>query len=141
MADQRGEFQKLIDNPGVLEYITCPLAPASTRSGTRRMGDNASARESYEEFLTIWKDATPIFLSIDKPKRVRQLQKSGINAMINVTSLAGAMERLQIVVSCGRPQRPAVLNEDTGCVDAEPSHSSRPSAEKDNQEAYFYDGE
>ncbi len=23
------------------------------------MGDNAAARESYEEFLTIWKDADP----------------------------------------------------------------------------------
>ena len=23
------------------------------------MGDNASARKSYEEFLTIWKDADP----------------------------------------------------------------------------------
>jgi hypothetical protein len=32
------------------------------------MGDKASARESYEEFLSICKMPTPMFPSIDKPK-------------------------------------------------------------------------
>jgi hypothetical protein len=55
-----GEFQKLIDNPGVcLGYITGPLARLQLGRAQRLMGDDASARESYEEFLTIWKNADP----------------------------------------------------------------------------------
>jgi DNA-binding winged helix-turn-helix (wHTH) protein len=55
-----GEFQKLIDNPGLcLVYITCPLARLQLGRAQRLMGDNASARKSYEEFLTLWKDADP----------------------------------------------------------------------------------
>jgi eukaryotic-like serine/threonine-protein kinase len=55
-----GEFQKLIDNPGLCwEYITCPLARLQLGRAEKLMGDNASARESYEEFLTLWKDADP----------------------------------------------------------------------------------
>jgi eukaryotic-like serine/threonine-protein kinase len=53
-----GEFQKLIDNPGLCwEYITGPLARLQLGRAERLMGDNASARKSYEEFLSIWKDA------------------------------------------------------------------------------------
>jgi eukaryotic-like serine/threonine-protein kinase len=53
-----GEFQKLIDNPGMCwEYITGPLARLQLGRAQRLMGDNASARKSYEEFLSIWKDA------------------------------------------------------------------------------------
>ncbi len=55
-----GEFQKLIDNPGVCwEFIIGPLARLQLGRAQRMMGDNASARESYEEFLNIWKDADP----------------------------------------------------------------------------------
>jgi eukaryotic-like serine/threonine-protein kinase len=55
-----GEFQKLIDNPGLCwEYITGPLARLQLGRSQRLMGDNASARKSYEEFLTIWKGADP----------------------------------------------------------------------------------
>ena len=55
-----GEFQKLIDNPGLcLGYFTGPLARLQLGRAERLMGDNASARESYEEFLNIWKDAEP----------------------------------------------------------------------------------
>ena len=55
-----GEFQKLIDNPGLCrEYITSPLARLQLGRAQRLMGDNASARKSYEEFLNIWKDADP----------------------------------------------------------------------------------
>jgi tetratricopeptide (TPR) repeat protein len=64
-----GEFQKLIDNPGKCwEFVTGPLARLQLGRAQRLMGDNASARESYEEFLKLWKDADPIFASIDKPK-------------------------------------------------------------------------
>jgi eukaryotic-like serine/threonine-protein kinase len=55
-----GEFQKLIDNPGLCwRYITCPLARLQLARAQKMMGDNASARKSYEEFLTLWKDADP----------------------------------------------------------------------------------
>jgi tetratricopeptide (TPR) repeat protein len=55
-----GEFQKLIDNPGLCwEYITGPLARLQLGRAQRLMGNDASARESYEEFLNIWKDADP----------------------------------------------------------------------------------
>src|SRR6202035_4444257 len=55
-----GEFQKLIDNPGLcLGYITGPLARLQLARAERLMGDNASARKSYQEFLNIWKDADP----------------------------------------------------------------------------------
>jgi tetratricopeptide (TPR) repeat protein len=60
------EFQKLIDNPGLCwGYITGPLARLQLGRAQRLTGDNAAARESYEEFLTIWKDADrnlPIYL-------------------------------------------------------------------------------
>jgi DNA-binding winged helix-turn-helix (wHTH) protein/tetratricopeptide (TPR) repeat protein len=55
-----GEFQKLIDNPGLCwGYVTGPLARLQLARARRLMGDNAAARESYEEFLSIWKDADP----------------------------------------------------------------------------------
>ena len=53
-----GEFQKLTDNPGLCwEFITGPLARLQLGRAQRLMGDNASARKSYEEFLSIWKDS------------------------------------------------------------------------------------
>ena len=55
-----GEFQKLIDNPGLCwGYITGPLARLQLGRAQRLMGDETSARKSYEEFLSIWKDADP----------------------------------------------------------------------------------
>lgn len=54
------EFQKLIDNPGLCgEFITGALARLQLGRAQRLMGDTASARESYEEFLSIWNDADP----------------------------------------------------------------------------------
>jgi eukaryotic-like serine/threonine-protein kinase len=53
-----GEFQKLIDNPGLcLGSVIGPLARLQLGRAQRLMGDNTSARKSYEEFLSIWKDA------------------------------------------------------------------------------------
>ena len=64
-----GEFQKLIDNPGLSwRFITGPLAGLQLGRAQRLMGDNAPARKSYEEFLNIWKMPTPIFPPIVKPK-------------------------------------------------------------------------
>jgi DNA-binding winged helix-turn-helix (wHTH) protein len=54
------EFQRLIDNPGLCgEFITGALARLQLGRAQRLMGDDASARKSYEEFLNIWKDADP----------------------------------------------------------------------------------
>ena len=54
------EFQKLIDNPGLTKlWITGALARFQLGRAQRLMGDNASARKSYKEFLSIWKDADP----------------------------------------------------------------------------------
>jgi len=30
--------------------------------------DTAKAKTAYQDFLTLWKDATPTFLSLGKPK-------------------------------------------------------------------------
>jgi eukaryotic-like serine/threonine-protein kinase len=55
-----GEFQKLIDNPGMCwDFITGPLARLQLGRAQKLMGDNEAARKSYEEFLSIWKDADP----------------------------------------------------------------------------------
>jgi eukaryotic-like serine/threonine-protein kinase len=55
-----GEFQKLIDNPGLcLGYITGPLARLQLGRAQKMMGDEAAARKSYETFLDLWKDADP----------------------------------------------------------------------------------
>jgi DNA-binding winged helix-turn-helix (wHTH) protein/tetratricopeptide (TPR) repeat protein/tRNA A-37 threonylcarbamoyl transferase component Bud32 len=73
-----GEFQKLIDNPGLCwGYITGPLARLQLGRAQRLMGDNASARKSYEEFLSIWKDAdADLFVYRQAKAEYAQLQKS-----------------------------------------------------------------
>jgi eukaryotic-like serine/threonine-protein kinase len=55
-----GEFQKLIDNPGLcLGYITGPLARLQLGRAQKMMGDEAAAQKSYETFLDLWKNADP----------------------------------------------------------------------------------
>jgi eukaryotic-like serine/threonine-protein kinase len=52
------QFQKVIDNPGFsVRHVIGPLARLQLGRAQRLMGDNASARKSYEEFLDFWKDA------------------------------------------------------------------------------------
>ena len=54
------QFQKLIDNPGFsVRHVIGPLAWLQLGRAQKMMGDNASARKSYEKFLSIWKDADP----------------------------------------------------------------------------------
>ena len=54
------QFQKLIDNPGFgVRHVIGPLARLQLGRAQKLIGDNASARKSYEEFLNIWKDADP----------------------------------------------------------------------------------
>jgi eukaryotic-like serine/threonine-protein kinase len=71
------QFQKLIDNPGFsVRHVIGPLARLQLGRAQKMMGDNASARKSYEEFLSIWKDADadlPIYLQAKA--EYAQLQK------------------------------------------------------------------
>ena len=54
------EFQKMVDHPGILQdFITAPLCHLQLGRAQAMMGDKAAARKSYEDFLTIWKDADP----------------------------------------------------------------------------------
>jgi len=54
------EFQKIVDHPGIVG--TNPIG-ALAHVGLARAyaleGDNAKARDTYEDFLTLWKDADP----------------------------------------------------------------------------------
>ena len=55
-----GEFQKLIDNPGLcVWFATGPLARLQLGRAQKMMGDEAAARKSYETFLDLWKNADP----------------------------------------------------------------------------------
>ncbi len=54
------EFQKLVDHRGlVASDVIGALAYLQMARAQKMMGDEGSAREWYEEFLTIWKDADP----------------------------------------------------------------------------------
>jgi len=54
------EFQKIIDHPGiVLNYVHGALARWQLARAQAMMGDKAAARKSYQDFLTLWKDADP----------------------------------------------------------------------------------
>jgi outer membrane PBP1 activator LpoA protein len=54
------EFQKLLDHRGVVgNYVTGALAHLQLGRAQAMMGDKAAARKSYQDFLTLWKDADP----------------------------------------------------------------------------------
>jgi serine/threonine protein kinase/tetratricopeptide (TPR) repeat protein len=54
------EFQKLLDHPAIVgRYVTGALAHLQLGRAQAMMGDKAAARKSYQDFLTIWKDADP----------------------------------------------------------------------------------
>ena len=54
------EFQKLLDHSGVVgPSVTGPLAHLQLGRAQVMMGDKAAARKSYQNFLTLWKDADP----------------------------------------------------------------------------------
>jgi pentatricopeptide repeat protein len=55
-----GEFQKLLDHPGILESeLKGALAHLQLGRAQAMMGDKAAARKSYQDFLSLWKDADP----------------------------------------------------------------------------------
>jgi eukaryotic-like serine/threonine-protein kinase len=54
------EFQKLLDNPGLLgRTVMGALAHLQLGRAQAMAGDKAAARKSYQEFLNLWKDADP----------------------------------------------------------------------------------
>ncbi len=53
-----GEFQKIIDHPGVvLNFVIGPLARLQLARAAAMSGDTAAARKAYEQFFALWKDA------------------------------------------------------------------------------------
>jgi tetratricopeptide (TPR) repeat protein len=54
------EFQKILDHPGIgLNFVTAALAHLQLGRAQAMMGDKGAARKSYQDFLTLWKDADP----------------------------------------------------------------------------------
>jgi eukaryotic-like serine/threonine-protein kinase len=54
------EYQKMLDHPGVmLNFVTGALAHLQLGRALAMSGDKAGARKSYQDFLTLWKDADP----------------------------------------------------------------------------------
>ncbi len=52
------EFQKLLDHPGLVGTdILGALSYLQLARAQKMMGDQSAARKSYEDFLTLWKDA------------------------------------------------------------------------------------
>ncbi len=54
------EFQKLVDHPGLgFPSATTALSRLQLARAQAMMSDKAAARKSYQDFLTLWKDADP----------------------------------------------------------------------------------
>jgi hypothetical protein len=50
----------MIDHSGILQgFITAPLSHLQLGRAQAIMGDKEAARKSYQDFLTLWKDADP----------------------------------------------------------------------------------
>ena len=59
-AAASAEFQKIVDNPGVVQNQPIGvLAYLGLGRAFVFQSDTAKARESYQKFLTLWKDAEP----------------------------------------------------------------------------------
>ncbi len=52
------EFQKIIDHAGLtVNYLTGSLARLGLARAYARIGDTQKARQAYQDFLRLWKDA------------------------------------------------------------------------------------
>jgi hypothetical protein len=55
-----GEFQKMIDHPGIVGLcVTGALAHLQLGRAQVMMDDKTAARNSYQKFLSLWKNADP----------------------------------------------------------------------------------
>ena len=63
------EFRKLTDRPGlVLNYPLGALAYLGLARAYKSSGDLQNSRQSYLDFLTLWKDADPDILILKEAK-------------------------------------------------------------------------
>jgi eukaryotic-like serine/threonine-protein kinase len=63
------EFQKLVDHRGLVgRDVIGALAHLQIARAQKMMGDEASAREWYEDFLALWKDADPDIAILKRAK-------------------------------------------------------------------------
>ena len=54
------EFQKILDHRGITGmWMAYPASIVGLARAQVLMGDEAGARKSYKDFLTLWKDADP----------------------------------------------------------------------------------
>jgi hypothetical protein len=54
------EFQKLLDHPGIVgREVIGALSHLQLARAQKMTGNEAAARQSYEGFLALWKDADP----------------------------------------------------------------------------------
>jgi tetratricopeptide (TPR) repeat protein len=68
-TEAAAEFQELLDHPGVAENDPVgALAHLQLGRAQAMGGDKAGAQKSYEDFLTLWKDADPD-IAIHKPAK------------------------------------------------------------------------
>ncbi len=59
-ASAAAEFQRVLDNPGLTQQaLTRVLSYLQLGRAQAMMGDKEAARKSYQDFLTLWKDADP----------------------------------------------------------------------------------
>ena len=59
-AAAAAEFQKLLDHRGIVSnFVTGALARLGLARAYAMSGDTAKAKASYQDFLTLWKDADP----------------------------------------------------------------------------------
>jgi eukaryotic-like serine/threonine-protein kinase len=59
-AGAAAEFQQVLDNPGLTQQSqTSVLSHLQLGRAQEMMGNKDAARKSYQEFLTLWKDADP----------------------------------------------------------------------------------
>ena len=50
----------MFDHPGIVgRDVNGALLPLQLAKAQKMMGDEAAAHKSYEDFLTLWKDADP----------------------------------------------------------------------------------
>jgi hypothetical protein len=55
-----GQFRKVLDHSGIGEgFVTGSLSVLQLAGAQVLMQDPGAARKSYEDFLTLWKDADP----------------------------------------------------------------------------------
>ena len=79
------EFQKALDHPGILPInLWRPLCHLGLARARALAGNTAGARQAYEDFFDLWKDADPdIPILLEAKAEYAKLQESVANAPTN----------------------------------------------------------